>query len=101
MRHHDLDIALLLLRDGLRLDTRLELAGNEIVDELANVFGRKLLALVKGEFLVLDGLLNGKSGPFVGLEVEVGGVGTKGFGIDRGEADGTPVLLGNGLEGLG
>ena len=101
MRDHDLNIALLLLRNWLGLDTGLKLAGNEIVDELANVLGRKLLALVKGKLLVLGSLLDRKGGPFVGFKVEVGRVGAKGLGVDCGEAYSPPVLLGNGLEGLG
>lgn len=99
--HHDLNIALLLLRNGLGLDAWIDLARDEIIDELANVLRRELLALVKGEFLVLDGLLDREGGPFVGFEVEIGRVGAKGFGIDGGEADSTLVLFCDRLEGLG
>lgn len=101
MGHHDLNIALLLLRNGLGLDAWIDLARDEIIDELANVLRRELLALVKGEFLVLDGLLDREGGPFVGFEVEIGRVGAKGFGIDGGEADSTLVLFCDRLEGLG
>lgn len=44
----------------------------------------KLLALVKGEFLVLDGLLNREGGPLVDFKVEVTGVGTECLGVDGG-----------------
>ncbi len=98
--HHDLNITLLLLGNILGLDAGIELASHEIIDELANVFRRELLALVKGELLVLDGLLDCKGGPFASFEVEVLGVGAKGFGIDGGEADGTLVFLSDRLKGL-
>ncbi len=101
MCYHDLDIALLLLRNWLRLDARVDLASEEIGDELANILRRELLALVKGEFLILDGLLNRKGGPFVSFEVEVRGVGAKGLGVDGSEADGPLVLFCDGLKGFG
>jgi len=95
---------LLLLGDGLALDTRLELAGDVVVDEGADVLGadvfdRALLGV--GEFLVLLRVLDGEGGPGAGLEVEVGGVLAEGGGIDCGEVDFALMLLGDGLEGLG
>ena len=98
--YHNLNIALLLLGNGLGLDAGFELASHEIIDELANVFRRELLGLVKGKLLVLDGLLDRKGRPFVGFEVEILGVGAKGFSVDGGEADDTLVFLSDGLEGL-
>ena len=62
---------------------------------------RDLLALVEGEFLVFDGFLDGESGPFVGLEVEIACVGAKGLSVDGGEIDLAFVLLGDGFQCLG
>lgn len=100
MGYYDLNIALLLLGNGLRLDTWVDFARDKIIDKLANVFRRELLALVKRKFLVLDGFLDRKGRPFVSFEVEIGRVGAKGFGVDGGEADGTLVLFCDGLKGL-
>ena len=95
--YHNLDITFLFLGDWLGLDAWLDLARDEIVDELANVFCCELLALVKGEFLILDGFLDRKGGPFIGFEVQVGGVCAKSLGVNSGEADSTLVLLSKGL----
>ena len=60
----------------------------------------ELLALVKGELLVLDSLLDGKGWPLVHFKVEVTGMGAKRFGVNGGEADGSLVLLRQRLQGL-
>ena len=60
-----------------------------------------LLTLIEGEFLVFDGFLDGKSGPLVGLKIEITRVRTKGLGIDGSEIDLAFVLLGDGLQSLG
>lgn len=102
--HDNGDWALLLLRDRLALDARLELAGDVVVDEGADVLGADVLGaalLGVGELLVLLRVLDGESGPGAGLEVEVGGVLAEGGGVDGGEVDLAAVLLGDGLEGLG
>lgn len=92
--------ALLGLGDGLRLDGRLNLASNEVVNELLDGVGGDLLLLVEGELLVLDGLLDGEGGELVGLEVQVAGVSTESLGVNGGEVDDTTLGLSNGLEGL-
>lgn len=96
--HHDLNGTFLLFRDGLGFDAGLDLAVNEVLDESTNVLLGQFLALVEGEFLVLDGFLDGEGGPFVDFEVEVAGVGAEGFGVDGGEADLALVLLGDRLQ---
>ena len=60
----------------------------------------ELLALVEGEFLVLDGFLDGESGPLVNFEVEVSGVGSERFRVNGCETDFSLMLLSQGLEGL-
>ncbi len=97
----DLNRALLLLWDWFRLDTRLRLAVNEVLDEFGNIIMGDLLLLVKGELLVLDGLLDGESGPFVGHEVEISSMRTERFSIDSSKVDSTLMLCGKRLEGLG
>ena len=62
---------------------------------------RNLFALVEGEFLVLDGFLNGECGPLVGFKVEITGVGAKGLGVDGSQIDLAFVLLRDGLQRLG
>ena len=58
---------------------------------------RDLLALVEGEFLVFDGFLNGKSGPLVGLKVEITCVSAKSLGVDGSQIELAFVLLGDGF----
>ena len=101
VRYHDFDAALLLLGDGLALDAGCNLAVDKVLDKSADIVMCEFLALVKGEFLVLDGLLDGEGGPFVDFEVEVSGVGTECFGVDGGEVNFALEFLGNGLEGFG
>lgn len=64
----------MLLWDGLRLDARLDLAINKVLNESANIVMCKLLVLIEGELLILDGLLNGECGPLVDLQVQIAGV---------------------------
>ena len=101
MRHDDLHAAFLFLGDRLALHAGRDLAVDKVLNESADVVMRDLLALVEGEFLVFDGFLDGKSGPLVGLKVEITCMRTKGLGIDGGEIDLAFVLLGDGLQGLG
>lgn len=98
---NDVDGAALVLGGGLRLDAGLDLASDVVLDVLANSLGRKLLVLVQGVLLVLDGVLDGKGGPLADLEVEVRAVLTKGLCVNGGEVDLALVLLGDGLELLG
>lgn len=96
----DGDGALLGLGDGLRLDGRLDLAANEVVNELLDGLDGNLLLLVEGELLVLGSLLDGESRELVGLEVQVAGVSTESLGVNGSEVDNTTLGLSNGLEGL-
>ena len=98
MRYNDFDATLLLLRNRLALYTWRNLAVNEILDKSADIVMCNLLALVKGEFLVLDGFLNCESGPFVGFEVEIASVCAEGLGVDGSDVDLALVFLGDGLE---
>lgn len=68
---HNLHRSLLLLWDGLRLDTGLHLAINEILDKISDSFLGQFLALVEGELLVLDGFLDSESGPFVDFKIQI------------------------------
>ena len=101
MRHNHLDAALLRLRDRFALDTRRDLAVNKVLHESTNLIMRDLFALVEGEFLVLDSLLDSEGGPFVGFEVQVARVGSKGLGVDGGDVELAFVFLGDGLEFFG
>lgn len=100
MRHNHFDGAILLLWDRLRLDARLDLTVHEVLHKRPDGLLGDLLALVEGEFLVLDGLLNRKGRPCL-LEVQVTSMSTKRFRINGGEADDTLVFLGKRLQGLG
>lgn len=86
------DGAVVLLGNGLRLDGRLNLASEEVLDEGANLLSVDLVVLVVGELLVLVGALDSESGPLAGLQVEVAGVLTESTGVNGSEVDGTLVL---------
>lgn len=101
VRDDDLDGPFLSFWNRLRLDAGRDLAGQKVVDELADALFGELGALIEGELLVLDGLLDGEGGPLGGVEVEVLAVLAEGFGVDRGEVDLALVFLGNGLELFG
>lgn len=91
--YHDLNRALLLLWNRLRLDAGVNLAVNKFLDESANVVVCDFLVLVKGKFLVLDSLLDSECGPFAIFEVQVTSVCAKCLGINGGEAEDPLVLL--------
>lgn len=95
------DRALLGLGDGLGLDTRLDLALQNILDELANGLGLDLFGLVEGVLDVLCGVLDGKGWERLWLQIKVASVGTKQLGIQGDNVDGTAVLLGDRLELVG
>ena len=101
MRDDDLDWALLLFGDGLRLDTWLHLPVDKVLYELADFVMGERLALVEGELLVLNSLLDRKGGPFAGLQVQIISVSSEGLGVNSGEADSSLVLFRKGLKGLG
>ena len=94
MRNNDCGWAFLLLGNGLGFDAGLDLAIKELLDEFANILLRKRLALLEGEFLVLDDLLNSESGPFAVLQIEVLRVCSKCLGVNCREVDLALVFLG-------
>ena len=81
------DGTLLLLRDGLRLDGRLNLALGELSDELGDGVLGDLLLGIEGELEVLLDILNGERGELVSGKVEVAGVSTKRAGVNNSEVD--------------
>jgi hypothetical protein len=93
MCHNDRDWTLLLLGDGLRLDTGLDLAIEKVGHEFTNLFLGDLFGLVEGEFLVFDGFLNRKGRPGADFQIQVASVGTKRLGINGSEVDFTLELL--------
>jgi len=100
----DGDGAFLLFGDRLALDARLELAGDVVVDEGADVLGADVFGAALfgiGELEVLGGVLDGESGPGASLKVEIRGVLAEGGGVDGGKVHLALVLLGDGLEVLG
>lgn len=96
--HYDLNRALLLLWNRLRLDAGVNLAVNEVLDKCTDIVVCDFLVLVKGKFLILDSLLDSESWPFAIFEIEVAGVCAERLGVNSGEADDTLVLLCQGLE---
>jgi hypothetical protein len=92
--------SILFLRKRLGLDAGLNLAVNKVLNEGTNILLSKCFALVEGEFLVLDSLLDGEGGPLVDLQVEITSVGSESLSVDGGEVDNTFVLLSEGLEGV-
>jgi len=94
---NDSDGTVVLLGNGVGLDARVDLAGNELVKELGNLLLGKVRAL-EGELLVLLGVLDGEGGPLANLEVEVASVLTEGLGVNGSEVDLALVLLGDRLE---
>ena len=97
-RHDHGDGAFLLLRDRLRFYAGRKFPRDEVLDKGADIFLRQLGSF-KGVFLVLVDLLDGEGWPFVGWEVEVAGVGAKGFGVDGSEVDFSLVCFSDGFEG--
>ena len=97
----DGDGTILVLRNGLRLDGRLDLAGNKVIDKLGNASKVDLLGLVVGVLGVLANVLDSKGGPLANLKVQVTTVLAESLSINGREVDDTLVLLGEGLEFLG
>jgi hypothetical protein len=98
IRNNNVDGSILLLGDWLRLDARGHLSIDKLLNELIDILVSNLLALVKGKFLILDRLLDSESWEFANLEIEVGGMGTEGFGINNSEVDLALVLDSNGSD---
>lgn len=99
MRNNHLDWTILRLRDGLRLDARLDLAVHKVLNKGANGFLGDFLGLIKRKLLVLDCLLNGKGRPLL-LQVEVASVSTEGLRINRGNVNYPLVLQSDRLQRL-
>ena len=97
----DGDGTILVLRNGLRLDGRLDLAGNKVVNKLGNASKVDLLGLVVGVLGVLANVLDSEGGPLANLKVQVTTVLAESLSINGSEVDDTLVLLSEGLELLG
>ena len=98
--NHNMDRALLGFWDRLGFDAWLDFTIYKVLDKAANVVMGDLLSLVIRKFLILNRFLDSKGWPLVLLEVEIGGMGTKGRSINGGKVDNTLVLLSQGLEGF-
>lgn len=96
--HNGRDRTLLRLRDGLRLDARLHFAIEDVLDEFADILGVHFLGLVVGILGVLLGVLDGKGGELLGIEVKVISVGTEQLRVNGGDVNSTAVLFSNRLE---
>ena len=94
---NDSDGTVVLVRNGLALDARLNLAVYKVVEELSNVLLRELVTGV-GKLLVLLRVLDGESGPLANLEVQVAGVLAERLCVDGGKVDLALVLLCDRLE---
>jgi hypothetical protein len=102
--HNNSDGTLLFLGDRLALDGWLDVAGNKVIDECADVLGADVLdgaLLGEREFEVLGDVLDSKSGPAADLEVEVACVLAESFGVNGGEVDLALVRFSNRLQVLG
>lgn len=97
VRNDDRNRSFLLLGNRLGLYTRLHLAINVLLDELAKVLLGDLCSS-EGKFLVLDGVLNSERRPLSNLEVQITSVRAKGFCINGRKIDLTLVLLCNGFD---
>lgn len=93
--NNDRDRSLLCLRNRLGLDAGLNLSIENALDERADVLSIDFLGLVKRVLGVLRRVLDGERWELLGVKVEGSGVSTKRFGIDRGDVNCSPVLLGN------
>lgn len=100
MGDNDGDRTLLLLGDGLRLDAGLDLAVQDILDELADLLGIDLLGLVVRVLGLLDGVLDGEGRELLRVQVQVVSVSAECLSIDGSNVDSAAVLLRNGLEFL-
>lgn len=97
VRNDDLDWAVVGFRDRLRLDARLDLACNKVIEELSDILLRNLFTSER-ELLVLDSLLDGKRWEFAFWKVQVGGMSSVRLRVDGGEVYHALMLGGNGLE---
>jgi hypothetical protein len=96
--HHDCHRAVVRRRDRLALDARLDLARNEVIEELANRLLVDLLGLVIGILLVALDVLDGECRPLVDFQVQVASMRTKCLSINSREVNLALVLLGDGLK---
>jgi len=93
--------SIVLLRNWLRLNARLDLTSKKVIDEFGNVLFTKLGALLERKLLVLGCILNGKGRPFADLKVQVLSVLSEGLGVNSRNVNLSLVLCGNGLECFG
>ena len=91
--NNDGDRTFLGLGNGLRLDTGVNLAIKDVLDELADLLGVNLLGLVVRVLGVLGNVLDSESGEVLGLEVEVASVGTEELSVESDNVDISTVLL--------
>lgn len=98
--NNNLNGTILGLGNRLRLDARLNLAVNKILNEFSNLFCGEFLGLIKGKLLVLDGFLDSKSWEFFGIQVEVASVSAKSLGVNGSKVNLTLELDCQRLEGL-
>lgn len=99
--NNDSDWSILCFRNRLRLDAWIDLAGDEVIDKLANIFSGKLLSLVEGELLVLDSLLNSECRPLANFKIKIATVLSECLGVDGSKIDLPFVLLSDSLEVFG
>jgi hypothetical protein len=90
--------SLLSLGNRLGLEARVNLAVEDILDELADILGINLLVLVVRVLGVLGGVLDSESRELLGLKVEVAGVSAEELSIESNNVDSSTVGLGNGTE---
>jgi hypothetical protein len=100
VRHNYCHWSVILLRNGLGFDSRLNFAINVIFDELADMLFADL-ASGEWELQILDSVLNGKGGPLADLEVQVGSVQAERLCVDGGEVDLALMLLRQALQLFG
>lgn len=90
--------AFLSLRNGLGLNTGVNLAIENVLNELANFLSINLLGLIPRELGVLSGILDSEGREFLRVEVEIGSMGTKQLGVESSKVDLSTVLFSEGLE---
>ena len=99
--HNNLHRTFLLLWDWLGLDAWVDLAVNKVLYEFTDRVCRELVALIKGKFAVIRDFLDRKCRPCIRLEVEIASMSPKSLRVNRGESDGTFMLLSERFESFG
>jgi hypothetical protein len=93
MSNHNSDGSILTFWDRFALDAWLKFARIKLSNEFTNGLLGNLLALLIWKFLVLDGILNGKSRPLASFEIKVASVLTESLGVNGSKVDLALVLL--------